>query len=163
MRKRQFIDAVFCWQRTYVLIIWKYYHMWNRKRVYWRECSVMYVWKKLTERNGDVFIMKEKEFQKIVKKERLQMKKKLFRWGRTLDFCQRKQREIDKLQKMVKQFFILGKNAPFWGEEDVTLEEAKQLYEKEITKIVQMICENLTFWCKVLIENDNCWEKILHI
>lgn len=36
--------------------------------------------------------------------------------------------------------------------------------EKETTKIVQMICENLTFGCKVLIENDNLLrENITHI
>ena len=109
----------------------------------------MYVWKKLTKRNGEIFTMKKKEFQKIAKEERLQMKKKLFRWGRTLDFCQRKQREIDKLQKMVKQFFILGENAPFLGEEVVTLEGAKQLYEKEIIKILEYIEKEMEEYSKL--------------
>lgn len=98
---------------------------------------------------GNVFIMKEKKFQNIEKKERVQMKKKLFRWGRTLDFCQRKQREIDKLQKMAKQFFVLGKNAPFLGEEVVTLEEAKQIYEREIIKIVEYIEKEMEEYSKM--------------
>lgn len=100
--------------------------------------------------------MKKKEFQKIAKEERLQMKKKLFRWGRTLDFCQRKQREIDKLQKMVKQFFILGENAPFLGEEVVTLEGAKQLYEKEIIKIVEYIEKEMEEYSKM----ERCIEQL---
>lgn len=93
--------------------------------------------------------MKEKKFQTTAKEERLQMKKKLFRWGRTLDFCQKKQREIEKLQKMVKQFFILGKNAPFLGEEEVSLEEAKQIYEKEIIKIVEYIKKEMEEYSKM--------------
>lgn len=50
---------------------------------------------------------------------------------------------------MVKQFFILGKNAPFLGEEEVSLEEAKQIYEKEIIKIVEYIKKEMEEYSKM--------------
>ena len=37
--------------------------------------------------------MKEKVKNNVTKEERRQMKQKLFRWGRTVEFCRNKQRE----------------------------------------------------------------------
>lgn len=70
-----------------------------------------------------------------MKQQRGQMKQKLLKWGGTLEFCKRKQREIMKLQTMTKQFLLLGEGTPFLGKENVSLKEAEQLYELEIKKI----------------------------
>ena len=58
--------------------------------------------------------MKEKDIylKEIAKTQRGKMKKKLLRWGGTLDFCKRKQDEIGKLQKTV---FTNGRRKPFFG------------------------------------------------
>ena len=99
-------------------------------------CYGRYV-KKVNKEKGNVFNMKEKVFDKIVKEERLLMKKRLLRWGKAIDFCQKKQREVIKLQNMAKQFLILGENAPFLEKENVSLKEAEELYKKEIDNIVK--------------------------
>ena len=49
--------------------------------------------------------MKEKVKNNVTKEERRQMKQKLFRWGRTVEFCRNKQREIEKLQMIIKNYF----------------------------------------------------------
>lgn len=93
--------------------------------------------------------MKEKVVNNIVKEEKLLMKKRLLRWGKAIDFCQKKQREIVKLQKMVKQFLILGENGPFLEQENISLEEAKEIYEIEIERIVEYMKKEMEEYSKM--------------
>ncbi len=87
----------------------------------------------------ECLIMKEKEQKKITKKERIQMKQRLTRWGGAIDYCHKKQQEIEKLQRMTNQFLIWGENAPFLGQENVSIKEAKILYEFEVAKAMECI------------------------
>ena len=88
--------------------------------------------------------MKEKVKNNVTKEERRQMKQKLFRWGRTVDFCRNKQREIEKLQMIIKNYLMLEKNVPFLGKKDADcFIEAKQLYEMEVNKMEEYICKEM--------------------
>ena len=106
--------------------------------------------------------MKEKEQKKITKEERIQMKQKLSKWGGAIEYCNKKQLEIEKLQRMINQFLIVGKNAPFLEQENVSIKEAKCLYEFEITKALECIKNEMKQYSKMerYIEKLNYEEQV---
>lgn len=93
--------------------------------------------------------MKEKEQKNITKEERIQMKQKLSKWGGAIEYCNKKQQEIEKLQRMTNQFLILGENTPFLEQENVSIKEARYLYEFEITKALECIKNEMKEYSKM--------------
>ncbi len=102
--------------------------------------------------------MKEKDIylKEMAKTQRGKMKKKLLKWGGTLDFCKRKQDEIGKLQKMARQFLQMGEGSPFLGKSSVMLKEAEAFYEKEIERMTESMKRELEEYTKL----NSCIEQL---